>query len=183
MKGHPKEGENTMFVEKVLNCLGINYTNNFYFETLVGLNKSKLENGILTEDDLLRFQASLYPFCEDCKGHTIREKNHFNAGDFVKLAVWSDVPNTKNGRVGAYHSPQIIIAPDVEVKKVWEFEISGLTVLINNTPINSIKTREIANNDGLDMIEFRDWFCDSPDFKKGKVFQGQIICWNDSINY
>jgi len=108
------------------------------------------------------------------KHHTIRGGNRFKAGKYFSPRVWSDKP---------YRSKQIIIAPDIEVKKVWDFEISGADFRVEENfyggeSENSFWILEqIASNDGLSRIDLLDWF------QYPKPFSGQIICWNESINY
>ena len=41
MKGHPREGDPTLFVEKVLNSLAIDYFDGEYLAMLHDLNKDK----------------------------------------------------------------------------------------------------------------------------------------------
>lgn len=145
---HPKAGQPTFFVEKILQSL----------------SKDRIFH---TPDDLkTNPQATMKVF--QPKHHTIRAGNRFKIGDKFSPRVWSGKP---------YCSPQIIIAPDITVEKVWKFEIRGGTVLIDDVEINADKINRIALNDGLDIDDFWKWF------KYPQPFTGQIICWNLSINY
>ena len=38
---------------------------------------------------------------------------------------------------------------------------------------------DVATNDGLSFNDMRDWF----NVKENKPFLGQILCWNESIDY
>ncbi len=109
------------------------------------------------------------------KHHTIRAGHRWKVGDKFSPRVWSGKP---------YQSKQIIIAPDIEVKKVWDFEIDECDVWAIGLPNTQIKYTDeqqdamIAKNDGLTEQDLYWWF-------KGakKPFIGQIICWDDSIEY
>ncbi len=143
---HPRKGEDTFFVEQILNSIA---------------PKTKLSD----------IDQSLLPIINDFaymdgaqKHHTIRAGNRWKVGDKFSPRVWSGKP---------YCSKQITIAPDIEIKKVWEFEVQGNTFLMSRTRIVSM--REIAENDGLILEDLLSWF--------NKPFTGQIICWNENINY
>lgn len=105
------------------------------------------------------------------KHHTIRSGNRFKVGDKFSPRVWSGKP---------YYSKQIIIAPDIEVEKVYEFEIHGSEFKINENIYDGMNIEileMIAQNDGLNRQELLDWF------KYPNSFKGQIICWSDKISY
>ena len=81
------------------------------------------------------------------------------------------------------------IAPDVEVKAVFDFTINPEASLIVGVKREGAElfthhfhmgknTEVIANNDGLTLEDFASWF---GDFKE--PFDGQIICWTDKLNY
>jgi hypothetical protein len=43
---------------------------------------------------------------------------------------------------------------------------------------------EVAKNDGLGIIDFAIWFAGSnAASSKRKPFNGQILCWNDAVDY
>lgn len=107
------------------------------------------------------------------KHHTIRAGDRWKVGDFFSPRVWS-------GKF--YASKQIVIAPPIEIKKIWTFEWNVTTVLLNDYPVNSLSIQEIAMNDGLDYKDFKDWFNIHPK-KKQEIFVGQILCWNENIEY
>jgi hypothetical protein len=172
MKGHPQQGKPTMFVEKVLNAIGIDYFDGQYLAMLQDLNKGK---GI----DLFGFFFSLGMFedTEEEKIHTIRSGHHFIKGDQIQLAVWSGKP---------YASPQIRICPPLEVVQVYDFivqkDLNGLSwVDIGDKyyhridmDINLSILPLVAKNDGLNLDDFTSWFQVDK-----KEFDGQIICWGD----
>ena len=149
---HPKKGKPTYFVEKlykslyVMKCVPPEIATDFNFAVMNDVN----------------FMA---------KHTTIRAGNRFKAGDKFSPRVWSGKP---------YNSKQIILAPDIEIKKVYDIEIyQNNEIHINGVwmaSFGSLNCELIANNDGLDMIDFQNWFCKLP-------FKGQIICWSDNVNY
>ncbi len=104
------------------------------------------------------------------KHHTIRAGHRWKVGDKFSPRVRSGKP---------YQSKQIIIAPDIEVKKVWNIRIDYIVHWIDSSGrMFAIDDDELAKNDGLGIQDFVDWF----DTRNGP-FIGQIICWNDSIEY
>lgn len=180
---HPKAGQQTYFVEKIYKSFhnGNGTAPCFhpfidtYFETLGELPGSGF-------DDKKAFFHSLDP-----KIHTIRAGHRFKAGDWFTPKVWGTDINPKSGRSGPYHSKQIQFAPDIQVKKTWDLDIHGTDWYLDGrheyTTGWSTSKETIAANDGLNFIDFYDWFTMSPDFKKTQDFFGQIICWSDQIEY
>jgi hypothetical protein len=144
---HPKKGQPTYFVEKIFKSL--------YLMKRVPKELVEAFNFEIMNDDAVA-----------AKHHTIRAGNRWKVGDNFSPRVWSGKP---------YRSKQIIIASDVEIKKVFNFETYGMTTLINDRPINHLEFSELATNDGLDSVDMYDWL--------KKPFIGQIICWNENINY
>jgi hypothetical protein len=165
---HPRKGESTYFVEKILNytwdnveCPGFNGCG--VLDMLQHLNHDLKPQ--LLED----FNDSCDTEIRDIKHHTIRSGHRFKAGDWFSPRVWSGKP---------YNSKQIVIAPDIQVKKVYSFSIGLAAIYIDQQrSIDKSFIKIIANNDGLEMDDFLEWF-DYP-----KPFEGQIISWSDSINY
>lgn len=107
------------------------------------------------------------------KFHTIREGERWKVGDMFSARYWSDKP---------YRSKQEEFAR-LEIKKEWKVRIETgggwMDIFINGENGSNL---EISKNDGLDVEDFFDWF------HKGKseeteIFEGQIICWNDKIEY
>ena len=153
---HPKAGQPTYFVEAfykslfVMKCLPKELEESFNHEVFF--------NGMT-------------------KHHTVRSGNRFKKGDFFSPRVWGTDVNPKSGKSGAYHSKQIILSHDTEIKNVWDIEINEATeISINGKFISYGWEVELANNDGLSWQEFNDWFVKLP-------FKGQIICWNDAVSY
>ena len=153
---HPKAGQPTYFVEAfykslfVMKCLPKELEESFNHEVFL--------NGMT-------------------KHHTVRSGSRFKKGDFFSPRVWGTDVNPKSGKSGAYHSKQIILSHDTEIKNVWDIEINEATeISINGKFISYGWEVELANNDGLSWQEFNDWFVKLP-------FKGQIICWNDAVSY
>jgi hypothetical protein len=155
---HPKAGQPTYFVEKFLASLddiGLSWTSCLDVSKILD---SKYYTNIGSNNG---------------KHHTIRAGHRFKVGDKFSPRVWSGKP---------YNSKQIIIAPDVEIKKVWNIKINEQFFLKGDD--GSLFVPDfVCVNDGLSYHDFEDWFTKSPEFKKTKHFDGQIICWNEKINY
>lgn len=162
---HPRKGEPTYFVEKIWKCTGAVYE---YARNL--------------DEELSRFLDTDLKF--NPKGHTIRAGYRWKVGDKFSPRIWSDKP---------YRSKQIIIAPDIEIKKVWDVEISAFTHGYTHITIPSkdknlrthgyrsmIPLGDVAANDGLEIKDFEAWFNPA---KIDTLFEGQIICWNENIKY
>lgn len=215
---HPKAGQPTHFVEKLLNsiskrdyffceCKHCGYMGSSatwdgggqiadtgdYFDICCPKCESSDYNEIeVTEGDY--YIGKYAP-----KHHTIRAtpKNgkKWKVGDKFIPDVWSGKPYGKGTK-------KIIIAPPIEVKKVWDLKIEVpiwnndgnhvFQTFINDDHISTLiwslpetthgyhTIRDIANNDGLSLIDLGYWL-NIP--KKKPVFSGQIICWSDQINY
>ncbi|WP_114752309.1 hypothetical protein [Pleomorphovibrio marinus] len=172
MKGHPRAGEPTYFVEKVLNALGIDSNTEMrpeLFDYFARLNKDK--RGKLDNQVFIEWFNSLSFGITDKKLHTIRKGHHFKTGDKIQLAVWSGKP---------YCSPQIRICPELEVVKTYDFEVINNQFIIDGwffyDPYKSVfhnHFEELTKNDGLSTDDFLSWFKFPSDFK------GQVICWVD----
>jgi hypothetical protein len=164
---HPKAGQPTFFVEKLWFALyGCGY---FSLSKLCELSK---ETGIgnFNTDNIRK--VSFEP-----KYHTIRAGHKVNAGDFIQFYSWIGKPYGKG-------STTINIAPPIEVKKTWDFEIKDGLFFIDNELFAYCESTELLNklaaNDGLapGNVDMLNWF----KYPKNSG-ECQIICWNDSINY
>lgn len=109
------------------------------------------------------------------KHHTIRAGRRWNVGDKFSPRMWSGAP---------YKSKQIIIAPDIEVKKVWTFDIdrglfciNGIGTYLKCDGKESIEM-QVAKNDGLELGDLLNWF----KYPK-EIINHQIICWNENVFY
>ncbi len=152
---HPRKGEPTRFVEKMHKSLD-----------------NGLRDGCKLSVDLQLmgvFNFAVYSQCEP-KHHTIRAGNRWKVGDIFSPRVWSGKP---------YQSKQIIIGPDIEIKKAIPI---GLRIrgdfkefYCNDCDLTGTCIIHLAANDGLSTKDFFSWF--------NKPFEGQIICWNENINY
>lgn len=162
-KDHPKFGQQTWFVERIMACLA-----------------DKVP-GWQMKDDFVLYDWYAYYNCTMPKSHTIRAGSRFKPGDMASLRVWTGLP---------YRSKQIEFA-QVEVKKTWEIIIHKIanTLVWNvegvgsgNFDSLSPSIKIIAGNDGLEVQDFIEWFAIHPK-KKDDGFRGQIICWSPNINY
>ena len=112
----------------------------------------------------------------EMKFHTLRAGSRWKVGDKFSPRVWSGKP---------YKSKQIIIAPDIEIKKIWNVEIFIASNQLHIGIRQDEKTHqllsfgEVAWNDGLSFEDMKDWFAVKPN----KAFIGQIICWKEGVNY
>ena len=158
-KYHPKAGQPTYFVEKLWESIGLP-------------NKEYCFNLPDEYQNFMRADSSEVW----AKHHTIRNGNRWKVGDKFSPRVWSDKP---------YNSKQIILCEDLEVKKVFDFEIKIVEVdegfslkwFLNHKKVSPDFIMEIAENDGLLLEDFIAWF------QFPKSFKGQIICWSDHVNY
>lgn len=148
---HPRAGEHTYFVEKIW--------------ASIGTPSSSFVDQFICPHDWL--SQGFEP-----KHHTIRAGHHVKPGDFIRPSVWSGKP---------YASKQIIIGPDIEVVKTWDFEIHAKRLLIDDRPVSEWRAMyipDLAKNDGLSKEDFLAWF----QYPKA-TGPMQIICWNKSIEY
>lgn len=175
-KNHIRAGEPTYFVEKIWSGLNDRIFDGFY--------KTELSDHWVTYQKMFRENTVPLP-----KFHTIRKGNRWKVGDKFSPRVWSGLPR---------RSKQITFAPDIEIVKIWDFEIrneySISDILVNKIIFatndfidfaelgNQSKLAEIAENDGLSIADFCSWF-ELNDREKIKDFQGQILCWNKDIEY
>jgi hypothetical protein len=169
-----RKGEPTYFVEKILKSL---YEGSEYM-TMIDMYA---ENFDVSESEFLA--GSCNPLFDHLpKHHTIRAGHRWKVGDKFSPRVWSGQP---------YKSKQIVIGPDIEVKKTWEFEIQTdedyRLVTIDRWPfyeenkdlVTNVEAFEtIAKNDGLSLPDLKSWF-KWPE-PTGEM---QIICWNEQIEY
>lgn len=157
---HPKTGEATFFVEKFYKSLAPEIAATRFLEWGFNLNMEALKY--------------VLP-----KHHTIRASSRWKVGDMFSPRIWGDDVNPRSGKRGPYHSKQIVLCPDLKVKKIWRFEIVSSGIVLENKyyPVDDPILDLIAQNDGLTKEDMLAWF------KFPKLFKGQIICWNNNINY
>jgi hypothetical protein len=169
---HPKAGQPTYFIEKVVGGLVANDVEGCTTELIKSLRDSKL----LSVSVMNELSNQTYGYY---KHHTIRAGHRFKAGDWFSPRVWSGKP---------YNSKQITFAPDIQVKKTFDviidedgcFHIDGKLYAYSNS---DFALQPLAKNDGLEMGDMLEWFYGSPDYQKKGMFEGQIICWNENIEY
>lgn len=157
---HPKKGQRTYFVEKML----------------AGLDDKKLAwTSILGISDFVN--KDIFVECDNPKWHTIRPGERFKEGDFFIPRIWTGAP---------YRSKQFQFAPPIMVEKIFNFQLFPThEIYINGKFFGSFGSENIemlARNDGLGHDDFRDWFLLHPFLKSGH-FAGQILCWDKNITY
>lgn len=148
---HPRKGEPTYFVEKVVKSL-------------------HWERRYPPVDNRSDFDSDIYLNCIP-KHHTIRAGHRWKVGDKFSPRVWSGKP---------YASKQITFAPDIEIKKVWDFELTFDDLFYISNELYAYSSSHdaletLSANDGLEQADLLNWF--------NEPFEGQIICWNENINY
>lgn len=174
---HPKKGQPTYFVEQILNQLHIDYRSSHYLEWLYQNNES------ISKNFLYQFWYSLENKILNKKIHTIRNhKKPLKVGDFINPKCWAGEPYNKT--VEGFW--QIKFAPDIEIKKTFDFEIKNNGIYINNECYYYEKEGVgqsgddvifLAKNDGLLVNDMFDWF------QFPKPFSGQINSWNKNVEY
>lgn len=161
-KTHVRSGEPTYFVEQILNSIYIDYRSKEYLQDLCLWNEEKLADGRLSMKDLQDFKNNLNPKEYREKIHTIRGGERFKEGEIFQPVVWSK---------SAYTSPQILFAPELEIKQTFSFDFDGTWFLFNGQIMKLDFENELAKNDGLSVEDFKKWF-------KGE-FKGQGIAWEE----
>lgn len=169
---HPRKGEPTHFVEAILTRLGINYKTGGYYVWLIQNNPGISDVFLMKFFDSLK--SDVYP-----KSHTIRShKKPLREGDIINPKCWAGKPYNKTEE-GYW---QIKFAPDIEVKKTWDFGMDENGIYSVSGFYADDETRgRLAANDGLSESDMQFWFM--PDIKRPKPFSGRIYCWNNEIEY
>lgn len=170
LKGHPRHGEETFFVERILAMLFNHYTfeiSRFYTEeySVAIVNQYQLT-------DLFLLEAK-YDFCyevfEECirgedylKIHTVRSGHRFKKGTPIHFKIWTG---------NAYRSKTFKLAPEINCTGVQEFVWTRKidTLIVDGNPISD--TLQFCENDGLSIKDLKDWF--------GDGFNGQVIHFTD----
>lgn len=179
---HPKAGTPTHFVEKIWHSLGVSDLINKYGSIrymLYALNPDK-EAAFIDQfaDNKDRISCIHEWNAVVPKHHTIRKGKSKKVGDKFSPRVWSGAP---------YNSKQIVIAPDIEIVKVWNLDIDIVingpfaqpAIKLDGKMVGEVTQNMLAANDGLTSEDMYEWF--KPSFKKG--FSGQVICWNKDVDY
>ena len=168
-KKHPKAGEPTFFVEKILA--------NFWDKVSWSDEKTRIIVSNYT-DTLPLHNVGHYGE----KLHTIRNGHRWKIGDMASLRVWYGKP---------YASKQVEFA-QVQIKKIWNIKIDrkGNVIIKSGKKTSFMKFgfpafARLSHFDGFEHSkDLIDWFKCHPMKKKGKyIFVGQIICWSDKITY
>lgn len=153
-KGHPKEGQQTFFREKIW----------------AGL--ADRADGFKIPDENTDWDWHEY-YNARPKWHTIRSGNRWKVGDKFSPRIWSAKP---------YRSKQIEFAPPIQIKKIWTFRISYSSYYVDETEFLLDDLTILAKNDGLSVEDFESWFAGHGK-KKDAEFVGQILSWSNDVNY
>lgn len=152
---HPRKGEPTFFIEKMM------------------AGFADKGNGWVMLDEFILYDWYEY-YNAIPKWHTIRAGKRWKVGDMFSPRIWSGKP---------YASKQVTFSEPIEIKKIWdiEFDACGVHSIGGFYDYNSGdelgSCQKLARNDGLSEEDFLLWF------PTGKEFSGQIICWNEKIEY
>ena len=164
--GHPKAGEPTHFVEKIWKSL---LDSNIEIEDYI-YEVGKVLPGYQYADDVLFAVDNETP-----KTHKIVPGKKWKAGDVFSPRVWA----SPGGRFTKGTS-QIIIAPDIKLVRVADFEITidgyiyiDGKYMFSTLFRSNIEFIELSKNDGLSVCDFDSWF------EKIIPFSGQILIWSD----
>ncbi len=159
---HPKAGQETNFVQKIWTSIKVPLP--------VSVHAEQLEKEV----------RKLMSHDWEPKCHTIRSGRRWKKGEYFSPRIWSGVP---------YKSPQLIIADDVLITDVFDFEITpafkmlpldyDTDIIINHKyyHYDDEIMKQVAKNDGLSLPDLLQWF------KYPNPFKGQIICWNSEVKY
>lgn len=171
-KKHIREGEPTEFVEKIWQGLHT-----------FPLALDEYANHVPElEGELKNHYTKIY----DPKWHTIRSGNRWKVGDWFHPRVWSGKP---------YASKQVDISLPIEIKKIWSIQIiqypERWSFYLDGKPVEEGRddfdidqfAEELALNDGLSVPDFISWFQLHPKKTAVAGFNGQILCWNEKIEY
>lgn len=170
---HPRAGEPTHFMEKILNGLPDEVLHPWVkiadWKALHKLADAHNAHSIYEE--------------EPDKHHTIRAGKSWKVGDILIPCMWE----LEGGRF-TKGNKKIQCAPELEVVKVWDIEIEyysisalrdceAIKVVLDGTMMGYGQVH-LAENDGLGYKDFRNWF-----MMDKKSFSGQVICWNNEVEY
>lgn len=161
-KGHRDAGKPTEFVEKIWSGL-LQIDNDLYSDYL---HPDGRPDQLKSADYYKEFTP---------KFHTIRAGKRWKEGDKFSPRIWTGKP---------YNSKQFQFAPDLEIVKVYDFNIRQYRFIVDGNTFYwqhqsqwHAHMEELCKNDGLSFGQFLDWFkipCD---------FEGQILCWDNKIKY
>lgn len=157
---HPRKGEPTDFVDKIWKCL---YDENRLYGVFEYQEEYDEHFGFEQCKNVHQFMPKL---------HTIRAGKKYKEGDFIKPMVWAEKPYRKT-QTGLW---KLQIAPEIQLKKVYDFELNKFEFILNGCILDLSKLTTLANNDGLTVDDFECWF-------NVKEFSGQVLCWSDNVRY
>ena len=154
MKGHPRAGQPTYFVEKFYNSL-------FHKNNLMDY-----PNGLFVDDSI-----------KETKHNTIRMGWHFKPVDELTLAVWTGKPY-RSKQIKLWTGPIRAVNIVIQVRLYNSIKVCKVIPKGNRYTLDSINKIELAKNDGLSLEDFISWF----KLPIGD-HDAQILIWNPEINY
>jgi hypothetical protein len=166
-KGHPKAGQKTRFVE--LLWVGILRESPEMKETM----HQYLDKYDKVYWDIKYIEFTLLKDLPS-KIHTIRGGFSRHEGQIISPRIWIDKP---------YHSKTLTFAPDMAIKHIEEISIRETS--IDDNPLGELlsmvvnfptEMQIIAQNDGLSLQDFKDWF------RRDKL-EGQILIFSNINPY
>lgn len=165
---HVRKGEPTFFPELIVKGLGLS-------DQYISDQKFDWMNDFVMSLDEPKLQ-------------TIRSGSKWKAGDKARPCTWL-LPGgrfTKGNKL-------IQFAPEIEIKRVYDFEITKNRFGVEEQWLIHVDYRSyfqgieneqwdealtnLAKNDGLTVEDFKSWF------KWPTPFKGQIISWSSEIQY
>lgn len=157
---HPRKGQPTYFIEKM--WAGLMRVDSFWWGQFLPPY----------------MQGKYRDFAP--KYHTIRPGHRYKKGDAMDARIWMDKPYRSKQR-----SPFESL---IEISNTWDFDIINGDYSLNGCYQYALTGEgfdltKLANNDGLNLSDFDDWFVQSKEYKKTQEFHGQVICWNPHLKY
>ena len=158
---HPKAGQQTYFVEKLFRGFPDYVESPFVTsDRLVPKHQYPGIGSVIDIWELERVKPKFQKIAPGLK---------WSVGDKFTPYVYLGVP---------YMSGRILLGPDVEVVKVWDFNwdpYRNVLQINGKDQYNMSTLLRLAENEGLELRDFLDWYIEP--------IEGQIICWNNEINY
>ena len=152
---HPKAGQETDFVEKILVSIGF--------------------------VDPIKWCDKTVP---DPKHHTIRAGNRWEAGDMASLRYLDGRPYHSKQVEFAQVEIKKVWPIEIRPVKTGD-STANVSFFVNGEVIEADVLHRLSKNDGLSLGDLVDWFIpEGTRFIIGiPIFTGQIICWSDKVNY
>lgn len=150
--------------------------------------KKKFDDGVLTHfhDKIIMSVDPLYlpigssPDGIEKKYHTFRFTDRWRVG--MKIHMWDRMRSPFQTQFNA-NIPQLEYCTKVDEFDMCIGENGELKLLINGRMIDEREMEIVANNDGLTLIRFVNWFTNALLKTENFEASGQIIHWTNEIEY